>query len=359
MHRRYNAIDIFSGAGGLSLGARMAGINITAAVEMDRFAVDTYRLNFPKTKVFQADICSLDAHQFINKKNPIFLIMGGPPCQGYSMSNTMNRNDKNPKNYLFKEFVRFVDEIRPEWFLFENVWGLTNFEHGKFKDDIIAAFESLQYNVYSKVLYAHNYGVPQKRCRFFIVGNKNGITFKFPEPTNIKGNFVTVNDAISDLPELSNGDMIESAPYTKDFSEVSDYAKLMRQNSELSKQNYVSRNNDLVIKRYHYIRPGHNWSDIPDFLMQNYTDKSRCHSGIYKRLNPDTPSVVISNYRKSMLIHPTQDRGISVREAARLQSFPDTFEFCGPLSYMQQQIGNAVPPLLSMAVVKQILSYSK
>lgn len=131
----------------------------------------------------------------------------------------------------------------------------------------------------------------------------------------------------------------------------------MRRNSLEATQNQVSLNSELVLQRYSYIKQGGNWRQIPEELMSNYEDKTRCHSGIYKRLREDEPSVVISNYRKMMLIHPTQDRGLSVREAARLQSFPDDFYFEGPISHIQQQIGNAVPPLLAKAIFKQILSY--
>ena len=153
--------------------------------------------------------------------------------------------------------------------------------------------------------------------------------------------------------------MIDEAVYTLSLDEASDYERLMRKDSDAPKQNYVSRNNDLVIERYKYIGQGQNWRAIPEYLMQNYADKGRCHSGIYKRLRADKPSVVISNYRKSMLIHPWEDRGISVREAARLQSFPDTFTFEGPLMHIQQQIGNAVPPLLAKAVFQEIIKQTK
>ena len=151
--------------------------------------------------------------------------------------------------------------------------------------------------------------------------------------------------------------MFESLSYKLPKKDASEYAKMMRAKSRKAKQNFVSRNNDLVIERYKYIGQGENWQAIPEFLMKNYTDKSRCHSGIYKRLRSDAPSVVISNYRKMMLIHPTQDRGLSVREAARIQSFPDNFIFQGPLMRIQQQIGNAVPPLLAKAVIEKIISY--
>ena len=149
--------------------------------------------------------------------------------------------------------------------------------------------------------------------------------------------------------------MEDSLPYKCSVKEASEYAQLMRHGSRTSKQNYVSRNADYVIERYKYISQGENWRAIPEKLMSNYKDKNQCHSGIYKRLIADKPSVVISNYRKNMLIHPFQDRGLSVREAARLQSFPDKFIFKGSLMHIQQQIGNAVPPLLAKSVFEQIL----
>ena len=203
-------------------------------------------------------------------------------------------------------------------------------------------------------MYASDYGVPQRRNRLFIVGNKNGIKFEFPDKFDY---LVSVDEAIGDLPVLCNGETLMEGKYTISFEQATPYAQLMRKKSKAPTQNIVSRNRDYVIERYKYIGEGENWSSIPDHLMGNYADKKRCHSGIYKRLIGSKPSVVISNYRKSMLIHPHQDRGLSVREAARLQSFPDHFIFEGPVSYVQQQIGNAVPPLLAKAVMEKILSY--
>lgn len=148
-------------------------------------------------------------------------------------------------------------------------------------------------------------------------------------------------------------------PYRYEEEKASTYARLMRRGSNDSRQNYVSRNADYVIERYSYIKQGENWRAIPDELMSNYTNKNNCHSGIYKRLVADKPSIVISNYRKNMLIHPFQNRGLSVREAARLQSFPDSFIFKGSLMHIQQQIGNAVPPLLAKSVFDKILEYAR
>jgi DNA (cytosine-5)-methyltransferase 1 len=186
-----------------------------------------------------------------------------------------------------------------------------------------------------------------------MVGNKSGICFEFPKPQKKK---ITVVDAISDLPDLENGQQLEVGEYKNNGST---YAKKMRKGSKKPLQNFVSRNADYVIERYSYIGRGQNWRAIPEHLMTNYKNSQNCHSGIYKRLDPNKPSVVISNYRKNMLIHPFQNRGLSVREAARLQSFPDTFVFEGSIMKIQQQIGNAVPPLMAEAIFKKILSYER
>ena len=214
--------------------------------------------------------------------------MGGPPCQGFSLSNTISRNMENPKNFLFKEFVRFVKVLKPIWFVLENVKGITSINHGNTQLLIEDCFRELGYTVKSKVLCASDYGVPQNRHRFFMVGNCLNIDFDFPKETDIK---VSVNDAISDLPSLNNGEMLDKAPYTKPLSETSEYTKLMRGESIFATQNYVSRNNNLVIERYKHIKQGENWRSIPEYLMQNYADKKRCHSGIYKRLISDADTV--------------------------------------------------------------------
>lgn len=349
-------IDIFSGAGGLSLGAEMAGIKISYGIEINPSAAKTFTRNHKDARVLQGDITEVDPLSLKQGSDPIFIIMGGPPCQGFSLSNTRTRNMGNEKNFLFLEFVRFVKELKPTWFVLENVFGLTNINEGKTVTMIENCFKALDYEVSSKVLWASDYGVPQKRNRFFMVGNRHGIKYEFPVPFD---RVVTVDEAISDLPNLVNGQMLNEAPYKLPLHKASNYARQMREGSKIATQNYVSRNNDLVIERYKYIGQGQNWRAIPDFLMKNYADKGRRHSGIYRRLIANQPSVVISNYRKSMLIHPYQDRGISVREAARLQSFPDSFYFEGPISHIQQQIGNAVPPLLAKAVFDQIIKMSR
>lgn len=347
---KYIAVDVFSGAGGLSLGAINAGIEVVLAIEKDKYSAETFKKNHPETKVLNEDINDIDLAK-IDIKAP-FILFGGPPCQGFSLSNTKTRNNENKNNHLFNKYFEWVETLQPTWFLFENVEGIVSYDNGKTIENIQSLFESIGYTVKRDVLTASDYGVPQDRNRFFMIGNNLGVEFSFPEKQNSK---VSVREALGDLPKLKNGDSYDEHPYQ--INNVSNYSKLMRGTSKAASQNYVSRNQGYVIERYSHIKPGQNWKAIPDHLMTNYSNKNNCHSGIYKRLDPDKSSVVISNYRKNMLIHPFEDRGLSVREAARLQSFPDHFKFCGTLMYIQQQIGNAVPPLMAEAIFKKILSY--
>lgn len=349
--RPLEAIDIFSGAGGLSIGASMCGIKVVVAVEYDKHAADTFRANHIDVNLIQKDIREVT---FDEKYKNLFLLFGGPPCQGFSTSNTKTRNTENSNNSLFYEYIRQVRELTPEWFVFENVEGIKSFEKGTVIIKLEEEFKKLGYKTTWNVLTASDYGVPQNRNRFFMVGNRLNIDFQFPEK---QLNIVTVRNAIEDLPKLKNGDFIDYMDY-KDIK-LNKYTKLMRTDCNKSSQNYVSKNQNYVLERYKHIKPGQNWKAIPEDLMKNYKDTKNCHSGIYKRLDPNKPSVVIANYRKNMLIHPFEDRGLSVREAARIQSFPDNFIFKGNLSFQQQQIGNAVPPLLAKAVFSQIIQITE
>lgn len=345
-------LDLFSGAGGMSLGAKSANIKIVAAVEKDVHAAETYLHNFKNEKLLCRDICSVSAKDLkIKSRNEPFIIFGGLPCQGFSTSNQKTRNSKNPVNWLFVEYLRFIRELRPDWILFENVKGILQTEKGVFVDSIIQELQNLGYFVEWKILNSLDYGIPQDRSRLFVVGWLDSkYKFKFPQPTIDKP--ITVRDAIADLPVLVNGACHTKLPYkTKPKSE---YAGKLRGNLTHSTNHVVTRNAEYVLNRYRHIPEGGNWHNIPDALMTNYKDKTRCHTGIYHRLKYSEPSIVIGNYRKNMLIHPTQDRGLSVREAARLQSFPDWFEFKGMIGFQQQQVGNAVPPMLAEVVFKAI-----
>ncbi|ELH0878481.1 TPA: DNA cytosine methyltransferase [Vibrio cholerae] len=348
-------IDLFAGAGGMSLGASNAGIDVQVVVELDKHAAQTYLLNHkPKAGFYNGDIKHFDKIELVNAKNEPTVLFGGPPCQGFSTSNQKTRNVNNSNNWLFEEFLRVIRLYNPEWVVFENVKGILETEQGKFAKAVIASLQLLGYKCEEDILNASDYGVPQKRDRYFIVASRVVQNFSFPSKTT--NSPVTVADAIQDLPKLDNGANVCTRLYKS--APVSSFSKLMRKgvSGNLCTNNLVTRNSPLIVERYSHIPQGGNWENIPEDLMCNYKDKSRCHTGIYKRLRSDMPSVVIGNYRKNMLIHPIENRGLSVREAARIQSFPDTFRFTGSIGFQQQQVGNAVPPLLSESIFKQIMS---
>jgi len=345
-------IDLFAGAGGMSVGASAAGIDIQLAVENDPHAAATYGANHSSVELFNDDIRKLRDIDVIRRKQQL-VVFGGPPCQGFSTSNQKTRRIDNPNNWLFKEFLRVVRFVQPDWVVFENVKGILETGKGVFVEQIVQKFERLGYTVTFDVLNSADFGVAQRRARFFLVASRNGVSFKFPKP--LKSKAVTVDDAISDLPKLSNGANEILLPYRK--GAVSAYARSLRRTRKYSSNHLVTNNAKHIIERFKHVPQGGNWEDIPARLMKNYKDRTRCHTGIYHRLCAKEPSKVIGNYRKNMLIHPYFDRGLSVREAARLQSFPDWFEFKGSIGFQQQQVGNAVPPLLAKALFNQLTKY--
>jgi DNA (cytosine-5)-methyltransferase 1 len=346
------AVDLFAGAGGMSTGASWSGVRVAYAVELETTAAETYRINHPHTILIDQDIRNVtaDAMPNLNRSEPL-VVFGGPPCQGFSTSNQKSRDSKNPKNWLFLQYTRLVEELAPDWIVFENVIGLAETEKGSFLVAIIESFKKIGYKISSFTLNAAEYGVPQRRRRLFIIGSREGKTVQ--PPPSIINKPITVNDAIGDLPPLSNGASFEELPYSK--LAHTEYADTMRKGRQTCGSHLVTKNADHVIKRYAHIPPGGNWENIPEELMHNYADRSRCHTGIYYRLKADAPSIVVGNFRKNMLIHPHQDRGLSVREAARLQSFPDDYTFAGSIGFQQQQVGNAVPPLLAKVIFDLLL----
>ena len=230
---------------------------------------------------------------------------------------------------------------------------------GKIKDQILKILRDVNgYNVEYNILDSSDFNVPQTRKRVILIGHKK-VDAKYLLPKKAKTNVITVKDAISDLPEIESGanEPILQYPERKN---ISNYAQCLRKSSELNIEsrmvlNHITtKNSPLVLNRYKHIPQGGNWRNIPDRLMKNYCNKNRCHSSVYLRLREDMPSVTLSNIRKNMFIHPTQDRGLSVREAARLQSFPDWYEFTGSINSQQQQVADAVPPNLARAIARQI-----
>ncbi len=350
---KFIGIDLFAGAGGLSLGAEMAGIDVKIAVESDVFAAKTYKVNHPTTLVLNKDIKTIDndlKENLLDCSNNNLILFGGPPCQGFSTSNQKTRNKQNPQNWLFEEFIRVASELRPQWLVLENVKGIRETEKGFFEKRITQKLIELGYTCTSMILCASDYGVPQKRSRFFLIGSLQGREVGIPSPMF---SVITVREAIEDLPSLVNGANENILPYK--IEAKSDYARRLRNGLDSCTGHLVTKNTDIVIKRYSFIPQGGNWQDIPDDLMTNYKDRTRCHTAIYHRLSENNVSVTVGNYRKSMLIHPWENRGLSVREAARLQSFPDWYKFSGSIGFQQQQVGNAVPPLLAKVVFQAII----
>ena len=335
------------------MGAMRAGIDVTFAVERDTNAIATYRKNHLKCTVLSEDIRHISNDQILSipKDNRKTILFGGPPCQGFSYSNSRTRNLENGTNWLFEEFIRFVRVWKPDFIVLENVRGIIDTCKGLFLSQILEQLNQLKYVVTYGVLNAKDYGVPQDRARFFLLGSRQEIGLSLPPPSTTVP--ITVQEAIFDLPRLPNGASISWRPYRK--TKPSNYARKFRTDCGQSPNHLVTRNASYILERYCHIPQGGNWQNIPSNLLSNYKDFTRCHTGIYSRLSVHQPSTVIGNYRKNMLIHPTEDRGLSVREAARIQSFPDYYEFCGSIGFQQQQVGNAVPPLLAESVFSHLI----
>ena len=349
------AIDLFAGAGGLSLGLSEAGFDVRIGIEVDHETAETLRRNHEATYVIESDIRTVKSSLILKKANlngkRIALIAGGPPCRGFSLSNRKNRCLENPTNSLYHEFFRLVKEFCPQIFLFENVEGLCTLSNGLVVQDILKISKKLGYHTDYYIVNSEKFGVPQRRKRVLFMGSqKTNIPFACPLTRSI-----SVREAIDDLPIIENGNSLDVLAYSK-YERLSSYQKMMRgKNGKEVINNKVSKNGELALTRYKLIPQGGNWKNLPPTLMSNYKNLDNCHRWIYYRLKWDEPSIVISNFRKNMLIHPQQDRGLSVREAARLQSFPDNYLFYGNLGAQQQQIANAVPPLMAKWVGQELI----
>ena len=349
------AIDLFSGAGGLSAGLQMAGFSVATAVENDKNAASTYKRNHPNTVLIHKDIADLTAKELLGMvgiySSEIDVIAGGPPCQGFSMANGWSRQINNSNNGFVWHFVKWVEQIKPKAFLMENVIGFTAIDKGNLKDALLKKFHELGYaNADIYTMDAANYGVPQHRRRVFLIGFLNKNKFEVPkEKFGLNGRpFQTVADAIiGDLPSINPLPGENKASYADE--PISNYQSKIRNNKKILYNHITTNCAEYIRKKFSWIPQGGNWESIKDRIGIKVQ-----YSSLYKRLDPNKPSITMSNYRKSMIIHPLENRLLSVREAARLQSFSDSYIFEGGISSMQQQVGNAVPPLLAKAVAKQI-----
>lgn len=339
--KKNKIIDLFCGCGGLSKGFEMAGFEVKAAIDMWEDAVITYNNNH-KNKVAQCcDIHNWD-DEYLNRlkeDEDIVGIVGGPPCQGYSTVGTRDIND--PRNHLYKEYCRIVEKIMPDFFVIENVKGLITLANGIFKDDIVNRFGNLGYKVTFKILNAADYGVPQNRYRVFFVGKKNGQKFEFPDKYPYQ---VSTSEALSDLPTLEDG--ITKEKYEKET--ITDYQRQMRNNQTNLFNHEPTKHTEVTKQIISKIPDGGSIRDLPDDFWN-----IRRYNKAFQRMNSLLPSNTVDTGHRNYF-HYKENRIPSVRENARLQSFPDDFIFYGSKTSQYKQVGNAVPPLLAYAIAKQL-----
>ena len=357
------AIDLFCGAGGLSEGFRQAGFHILAGNDIDEYAGETFKAAHAEAEFFPGQIEHIRAGEFLNatglKKGALDCLIGGPPCQAFSVYNHQRGlHDKRSK--LFQEYLRIVEGLRPKWVVLENVTGISSAGNGKAVRNIVAGLEELGYAVDIQILRAEEYGIPQERRRVFFLGNRFGLPALWPEPTHGRGllPFVTVRDAICDLPALENGE--DPGPMKYRSEAKSAYQAMLRRNAQVVYNHAAPRLADINLKRMNYIHQGGSWRDIPvELLPAGMKQARRCdHTKRYGRLHPDGLSSTIltkCDLHWGAFIHPDQNRVLTVREAARLQSFPDCFRFFGPRTEQYVQVGNAVPPAIGKCVAEAVL----
>jgi DNA-cytosine methyltransferase len=356
-------LDLFAGAGGFSTGFKKAGYVIGSAVEFDSEIAKTYEENHPETVLHNVDIRKLPTEtvieNFKDKGLTCDLIIGGPPCQGFSMSGNRIRKSFEGKfderNELFMEFFRFVKDLKPSYFIIENVEGILNYNNGEVRDEIYKLFENIGYELASRVLLAADYGVPQLRKRAFFFGTNKNIDPKklIPATTHDSSNYVSIWDAISDLPLIESGE--GSKLLVKDnHAKYSDYQlKLGAQYQNVIHNHKASTHSAETIDKLKLIDNGKKQSDLPEHMQTKSV-----HSGSWGRMEKNKPATTLTTRINTpsvgIVVHPVNHRTITPREAARIQSFPDDFIFIGGITTIGKQIGNAVPPLLAEQLAKQI-----
>ncbi len=366
-------ISLFCGAGGCSLGFKQAGYEILFATDVDKVAGETYLANFSDTRFLREDINNLDFRSILSMckiaPGQLDILVGGPPCQGFSTAGTRFWDD--PRNKLLRSYVEALRTIKPKWFLMENVEGLLTAKNGEYLHEAIKAFVSLGYSIRVEKIYAHEYGIPQRRKRVLIVGNRIGIDFEFPESTVfLKGRIfrnsdVTLRHAIGTLPEASN---LPTAKMDYQTEASGSFEHYLRGTSKTISDHFYPRPGPLQIERIRWLKQGQTMKDLPEHL-QHKSFKRRANRRVMdgsptekrggspcglKRLIYDEPCLTITGSATRELIHPTSHRPLTIRECARVQTFPDDFKFAGGLSEKLQQIGNAIPPLMARIFAEHI-----
>lgn len=406
--RKFTVIDLFAAPGGLSLGFEMAGFEVIAGVDVDVRGMETYRYNFPRAKTIVRDIRKLESRELMKiaeiSSGQVDVVIGGPPCQGFSTIGRVKiaslvREGKwnhlkiahprfidDPRNVLYKEFMKMVRDLKPLFVVMENVPGMMSYRNGEIVRQIIEDFQAIGYKARAKVLNAADYGVPQIRRRiFFIATRVEKAPIRFPRPTHTDPSvktptlyeylradereasslkpYVTVWEAIGDLPDPVPGKIgLADYPLPYDKAPFSEYQKFAREwgggPADGMVHNHVARqHSERDIKTFRILKEGQWWKDLPPEIKKLYGYRDDIFHDKMKKLKRDRPSWTITAHLYKdgyMYIHPVQPRSITVREAARLQSFPDKFIFKGSRTDQFKQVGNAVPPLMARAVALEV-----
>lgn len=350
---KLRVLDLFCGAGGLSRGFLDAGFEVVLGVDFDDSALKTFEKNHGDTKALKLDLFNLNninilKEYYFSQYTELDVLVGGPPCQGFSLAG--KREELDERNTLYKAMVEVARVLKPRAIVLENVPGMLTLYDGKAKDRIINDFKELGYNMNVKILYAPDYGVPQIRKRAFFVGLLNSeVEFEFPKPILSNNEYVTCEDAIGDLPELNGiyGDEIqdyETTPKTK-------YQINMRKNSEKIYNHIGTIHSEKTIKMISLVPEGKNYKSLPPEYAGMYK-----YNEALTRYHSKKPSLTINTGHRSHF-HYKYNRIPTVRESARLQSFPDSFIFYGNKSEQYKQVGNAVPPMLGYFIAQQIEYY--
>ena len=349
MHTKPKVIDLFAGVGGLSLGFEMAGFEIVLSNEYDPAIAEAYVRNRNNANMIVADITKLSIEETFGQYiGQVDVVIGGPPCQGFSQKGQRKSIDDD-RNFLFKYFHQVVALVQPKYFLMENVPNLLTSENGYFKEEIRSLFAGIGYSICPDVLNAADFGVPQRRRRAFILGKQGKTELALPTPKN---EIVTIWDAISDLAFLQSGEGLEKQTYKN--APQSEYQKRLRNGQTILHNHIATNHTPVALQRMKMIPPGSGKEVLPE----EHITKS-IYSGTWTRMKKNEVSVTITTRfdtpASGKFTHPYLHRAITVREAARIQSFPDSFRFYGNKGSQMKQVGNAVPPLLSKAVADVIL----
>lgn len=388
MGSQLKSIDLFCGAGGLTEGFRQAKFKCLYGNDINEIALQTFKHNHPHAKVDDRGV-AIDPHEIRSelglRVGELDALCGGPPCQGFSI-NAPERFLEDPRNKLFKNYIAFLKEFQPKTFVMENVPGMLSLGNGRIFEKIITEFKKLDYAISLKILFAAHYGIPQERWRLILLGSTSG-AIQHPEPThyatgvaNFTGSrehtfklldfdryqlkpYITVHEAIGDLPRLRMGEgSDDEVCYTK--TAHSEYALEMRGKATHTFNHFASVLSEINVKRLEHIKPGGSWRDIPFELLPKGMQRARRsdHTRRYGRLLPKglagTVMTKCDPHWGSVFL-PDQDRALTVREAARIQSFPDSYRFLGPRTSQYEQVGNAVPCLLAKAIATVIKRHLK